>query len=102
MEGAEVDIQFHHEGYMAFPPMIRYIECEIIVTIKEPWFKLKGILDDLGYKHPKKLWYVTCKTNISIGLIETKANNNTMKMIEFELQNGYVTFMWKLKKGVKE
>lgn len=54
------------------------------------WFELKGLLEDLGYKHPKKLWYTTPKIDINMGLTKIKANNDVMKMIKFGLPNGYV------------
>lgn len=57
VEGVEFNIFFHHAGYMAFTPMVRYVGGEIMVTTEDPdrmsWFELKGILDDLGYKHQR-------------------------------------------------
>lgn len=39
--------------------MVSYVGGDITVTIEDPdrmsWFELKGILDDLGYMHTKKL-----------------------------------------------
>ncbi|PKI64550.1 hypothetical protein CRG98_014982 [Punica granatum] len=90
-KGTQFGLILHHGGLMQFKPHVRYLGGVTTVIANEKdnmsWFHLKRMLDEFGYKEPRRMWHLLLEKYLGIGLRDMNTDTEVWEMTELEIKH---------------